>query len=220
MDGTLTGTGGDVNNTGKGSPSSCGVGTGEDTSDGVPCSFSGRVTAEGGEIIAGSGDSYGLKIQSHDLDIEAGAVVTATGGNVANGSSYGASAGENVSVAGQFTASAGDAESSNGSYSCGLYVFYADASVTVTSTGRLIASGGSADCTGSAGSTSAGLWAATNSVTIAGYAELTGGNASVTDGEDGSNPATADSYGLFASDVAVTGKLVAKSGEAVSNVED
>ena len=65
------------------------------------------------------------------------------------------------------------------------------------------------------GSTSAGLWAATNSVTIDGYAELTGGNATVTDGEDGSNPATADSYGLFASDVAVTGELVAKSGEAV-----
>ncbi len=209
VDGTLNGTGGDVTSTGGGSSSCCGVGTGEDTSDGVPCNFSGIVTAKGGEIIEGSGDSYGLKIQSHDLDIEAGAVVSATGGDAADGSSYGASAGENVSVAGQFTASAGDAESSKSLYSYGLHVFYADASVTVTSTGRLIASGGSADCTGSAGSTSAGL-CASNSVTIDGYAELTGGNATVTDGA-----ATADSYGLIAYDVAVTGELVAKSGEAV-----
>lgn len=220
VDGTLNGTGGDVTSTGGGSSSSCGVGTGEDTSDGVPCNFSGRVTAEGGEIIAGSGDSYGLKIQSHDLDIEAGAVVSATGGDVANGSSYGADVIEDVSVAGQFTASAGDAESLNGSYSCGLYVMFSNSSVTVAPTGRLIASGGSAGCTGGMGSTSAGLWTLNNSVTVDGYAELTGGNATVTDGEDGYNPATADSYGLFASDVAVTGKLVAKSGEAVSNVED
>ena len=219
VDGTLNGTGGDVTSTGVGSSLSCGVATDQDPDDGVACSFSGSVTAEGGEIKAGSGNSYGLRLSS-GLDIEAGAVVSATGGDVANGSSYGASVHEDVSVAGQFTASGGDAESSKSLYSYGLHVFYADASVTVTSTGRLIASGGSADCTGSVGSTSAGLWAATNSVTIAGYAELTGGNASVTDGEDGSNPATADSYGLFASDVAVTGKLVAKSGEAVSNVED
>lgn len=215
VDGTLNGTGGDVTSTGGGSSSSCGVATELYASDGVPCSFSGIVTAEGGEIIDGSGNSYGLNIQSRGLDIEAGAVVSATGGNVANGSSYGASVDKDVSVAGQFTASAGDAESLNGSYSCGLYVMFSNSSVTVDSTGRLIASGGKANCDGGMGSTSAGLWAATNSATIAGYAELTGGNASVTDGEDGSNPATADSYGLFASDVAVTGKLVAKSGEAV-----
>ena len=215
VDGTLNGTGGDVTSTGVGSPSSCGVGTELYTNDGVPCSFSGIVTAKGGEIIEGSGNSYGLNIQSRGLDLEAGAVVSATGGDAANGSSYGASVDKDVSVAGQFTASAGDAESLNGSYSCGLYVMFSNSSVTVAPTGRLIASGGSAGCTGGMGSTSAGLWAATNSVTIAGYAELTGGNASVTDGEDGSNPATADSYGLFASDVAVTGELVAKSGEAV-----
>ena len=219
VDGTLTGTGGDVS-TGAGSPLSCGVGTELYASDGVPCSFSGIVTARGGEIIDGSGNSYGLNIQSRGLDLEAGAVVSATGGNVANGSSYGASVDKDVSVAGQFTASAGDAESLKDSYSYGLYVMFSNSSVTVTSTGRLIASGGSADCTGSAGSTSAGLWAATNSVTIAGYAELTGGNASVTDGEDGSNPATAGSYGLFASDVAVTGELVAKSGEAVCTAKE
>ena len=220
VDGTLTGTGGDVTSTGAGSPLSCGVGTELYASDGVPCSFSGIVTARGGEIIDGSGNSYGLNIQSRGLDLEAGAVVSATGGNVANGSSYGASVDKDVSVAGQFTASAGDAESLKDSYSYGLYVMFSNSSVTVTSTGRLIASGGSADCTGSAGSTSAGLWAATNSVTIAGYAELTGGNASVTDGEDGSNPATAGSYGLFASDVAVTGELVAKSGEAVCTAKE
>ena len=214
VDGTLTGTGGDVTSTGAGSPLSCGVGTELYASDGVPCSFSGIVTARGGEIIDGSGNSYGLNIQSRGLDLEAGAVVSATGGNVANGSSYGASVDKDVSVAGQFTASAGDAESLNSSYSCGLYVFDIDVSVTVDSTGRLIASGGKANCDGSAGSTSAGL-CASNSVTIDGYAELTGGNATVTNGEDGSNPATADSYGLFASDVAVTGELVAKSGEAV-----
>ncbi len=213
-DGTLTGTGGDVNSTGGGSSSSCGVAAAESSSDGVPCSFSGIVTAKGGEIIEGSGDSCGLRLSS-GLDIEAGAVVSATGGNVANGSSYGASVDKDVSVAGQFTASAGDAESLKDLYSCGLYVMFSNSSVTVDSTGRLIASGGKANCKGGMGSTSAGLWAATNSVTIAGYAELTGGNASVTDGEDGSNPATADSYGLFASDVAVTGELVAKSGEAV-----
>ena len=213
VDGTLNGTGGDVTSTGGGSSSSCGVATSE-INDDYNFSFSGSVTAEGGEIIAGSGNSYGLRLSS-GLDIEAGAVVSATGGNVANGSSYGASVYKDVSVAGQFTASAGDAESLNGSYSCGLYVMFSNSSVTVDSTGRLIASGGKANCDGGMGSTSAGLWAATNSATIAGYAELTGGNASVTDGEDGSNPATAGSYGLFASDVAVTGELVAKSGEAV-----
>ena len=214
VDGTLTGTGGDVTNTGDGSPSSCGVATSE-INDDYNFSFSGRVTAEGGEIIAGSGDSYGLKIQSHDLDIEAGAVVTATGGDAANGSSYGASVIEDVSVAGQFTASGGDAESLKGSYSYGLYVMFSNSSVTVDSTGRLIASGGTANCEGGMGSTSTGLWAATSSVTIAGYAELTGGNASVTDGA-----ATADSYGLIAYDVAVTGELVAKSGEAVYTATD
>ncbi len=214
VDGTLKGTGGDVTSTGGGSSSSCGVAAAESSSDDVPCSFSGSVTAEGGEIIAGSGDSYGLRLSS-GLDIEAGAVVSAIGGNVANGSSCGADVIEDVSVAGEFTASAGDAESSKSLYSYGLFVMFPNSSVTVDSTGRLIASGGTANCDGGMGSTSAGLWAATNSVTIAGYAELTGGNASVTDGEDGSNPATADSYGLFASDVAVTGELVAKSGEAV-----
>ena len=218
VDGTLNGTGGDVTSTGGGSSSSCGVATSE-INDDYNFSFSGSVTAEGGEIKAGRGDSYGLRLNS-GLDIEAGAVVSATGGNVANGSSYGASVDKDVSVAGQFTASAGDAESLNGSYSCGLYVMFSNSSVTVDSTGRLIASGGKANCDGGMGSTSAGLWAATNSATIAGYAELTGGNASVTDGEDGSNPATADSYGLFASDVAVTGELVAKSGEAVCTAKE
>ncbi|HIS67580.1 MAG TPA: Ig domain-containing protein, partial [Candidatus Scatomorpha merdipullorum] len=214
VDGTLTGTGGDVTSTGGGSSSSCGVAAAESSSDDVPCSFSGRVTAEGGEIIEGSGDSCGLRLSS-GLDIEAGAVVSAIGGETANGSSYGADVIEDVSVAGQFTASAGDAESLNGSYSCGLYVMFSNSSVTVDSTGRLIASGGKANCKGGMGSTSAGLWTLNNSVTVDGYAELTGGNATVTDGA-----ATADSYGLFASDVAVTGELVAKSGEAVSNVED
>ena len=211
-DGTLNGTGGDVTSTGGGSSSSCGVATSE-INDYYNFSFSGSVTAEGGEIIAGSGNSYGLRLRS-GLDIKAGAVVSAIGGKVADGDSYGASAGENVSVAGQFTASAGDAESLKGSYSYGLYVMFPNSSVTVDSTGRLIASGGTANCDGGMGSTSAGLWTLNNSVAIAGYAKLTGGNATVTDGEDGNNPA-AKSYGLFASDVTVTGKLVAKSGEAV-----
>ena len=217
VDGTLNGTGGDVTSTGGGSSSSCGVATSE-INDDYNFSFSGRVTAEGGEIKAGRGDSYGLRLNS-GLDIEAGAVVSAIGGNVANGSSYGASAGENVSVAGQFTASAGDAESSKSSYSCGLYVMFPNSSVTVDSTGRLIASGGTANCDGGMGSTSAGLWTLNYSVTVDGYAELTGGNATVTDGEDGNNPA-AKSYGLFASDVTVTGKLVAKSGEAVCTAKE
>ncbi len=218
VDGTLNGTGGDVTSTGGGSSSSCGVATSE-INDDYNFSFSGSVTAEGGEIKAGRGDSYGLRLNS-GLDIEAGAVVSATGGNAANGSSYGASVDKDVSVAGQFTASAGDAESLNGSYSCGLYVMFPNSSVTVDSTGRLIASGGKANCDGGMGSTSAGLWTLNNSVTVDGYAELTGGNATVTDGEDGSNPATADSYGLIAYDVAVTGELVAKSGEAVCAAKD
>lgn len=214
VDGTLKGTGGDVTSTGGGSSSSCGVATSE-INDDYNFSFSGSVTAEGGEIIAGSGNSCGLRLSS-GLDIEAGAVVSATGGNVANGSSYGASVDKDVSVAGQFTASAGDAEYPDSFVeSCGLYVMFFNSSVTVDSTGRLIASGGKANCDGGMGSTSAGLYTLNNSVTVDGYAELTGGNATVTNGEDGSNPATADSYGLFASDVAVTGELVAKSGEAV-----
>ena len=217
VDGTLNGTGGDVTSTGGGSSSSCGVATSE-INDDYNFSFSGSVTAEGGEIIAGSGNSCGLRLSS-GLDIEAGAVVSATGGDVANGSSYGASVHEDVSVAGQFTASGGDAESLKGSYSYGLYVMFSNSSVTVAPTGRLIASGGSAGCTGGMGSTSAGLYTLNNSVAIAGYAKLTGGNATVTDGEDGNNPA-AKSYGLFASDVAVTGELVAKSGEAVCTAKE